>query len=112
MVQVTINDTKMEMFVDSGCKRTLLPVSMYTKKMGPIKESSIKFRPYGTNIMLKCHGAVEARIATESGADHATQIYIVEGHMAEPLLGRQDALALGILIITKEGSSCQLSMGA
>ena len=103
MVQVAINDTKMQMFVDSGCKRTLLPVSMYTKKMGPIKESSIKFRPYGTNVMLKCHGAVEARIATESGADHATQIYIIEGHMAEPLLGRQDALALGILSITKEG---------
>ena len=71
--------------------------------MGLVKESSIRFRPYGTNIMLKCHGAVEARIATESGADHATQIYIVEGHMAEPLLGRQDALALGILSITKEG---------
>ena len=74
MVQVAINDTKMEMFVDSGCKRTLLPIYMYTKKMGPIKEFSIRFRPYGTNIMLKCHGVVEARIATDSGADHTTKI--------------------------------------
>ena len=102
MVQVMINNTKMEMFVDSGCRRTLLPASRYKNEMRQIKESNIKFRPYGTNIMLKCHGVVDARITTESGAKHSTQIYIVDGHMTEPLLGREDALALGILSITKE----------
>ena len=103
MVSVKLNGIEAEMFVDSGCKRTLLPASMYQKEMGPLSQTNIKFRPYGTETILKCHGTVDATIVTQSGAKHTTQMYVVEGHLAEPLLGRVDALALGVLNIKKEG---------
>lgn len=105
MVSVKLNGIETEMFVDSGCKRTLLPASKYQKQMGPLSQTNIKFRPYGTDTILKCHGTVDATIVTQSGAMHSTQMYVVEGHLAEPLLGRVDALALGVLNIKKEGRS-------
>jgi len=103
MVKVEINSNPVEMFVDSGCNRTLLPISMYKPAMGPLEEANIKFRPYGTNVILKCHGSVTANIKTISGAKYLSKVYVIEGHLAEPLLGKQDAMALGILSIDKKG---------
>ena len=81
----------------------MIPAGMYRKEMGPLSQTQIRFRPYGTDAILKCHGTVDARIVSQSGAAHPTQVYVVEGHLAEPLLGRVDALALGVLNIKKEG---------
>ena len=77
--------------------------------MGPFEEANVQFRPYGTRIILKCHGSVTASIQAWSGARYLTKVYIVEGHLAEPLLGRHDAMALGILNIDREGKRPKLS---
>ena len=71
--------------------------------MGPIVNTSMSFRPYGTKQLLSCHGAVSATISTTNGTKHNTTIYIVEGYLAEPLLGNDDAKNLGILVINKDG---------
>jgi len=103
-VDVHINDQQMRMFVDSGCKRSLIPIHMYNKEMGSIEKTEVKFRPYGTQERIKCHGVISTTIKTSCGATHNSKAYIVEGHNAEPLLGRDDAVALGILRINKEGT--------
>ena len=87
MVNLEINKHPVEMFVDSGCNRTLLPFKMYKPTMGPFEEANVQFRPYGTSIILKCHGSVTASIQARSGARYLTKVYIVEGHLAEPLQG-------------------------
>ena len=103
MVHLTINKCPVKMFVDSGCERTLLPWDMYTQDMGQLEEANVQFRPYGTETILKCHGAVSSSIEARSGCKQPTNVYVVEGHQAEPLLGRRDALALGIITFDKKG---------
>ena len=95
------------MFVDSGCRRTLIPKAMYNRKMGEIKPTHVRFRPYGTNKTLKCYGEINSTIKTNSGATQKTTAYIVEGHQAEPLLGKEDAVNLGILVINKDGKELE-----
>ena len=43
------------------------------------------------------------RLIAASGATIKTVVYIVEGHLAEPILGDEDAKALGILTINPNG---------
>ena len=109
-VNVHINGTKVDMSVDSQCRRTLLPVSMYTNSMGDITSSDVKFRPYGTNAQLKTHGEIKARITSGSGAFIDTVVYVIEGNGNTPaLLGELDAMELGILKITKDGMVAKVS---
>ena len=104
MVNICINNTSMSLFVDSGCKKTLVPHTMYSPELGVIKTTAIKLRPYGTDNFLPVKGEVATRMQAENGAQIDTRIYIVEGHLAEPLLGDTDAKALGILTINKKGT--------
>ena len=102
-VNIKIKSTDLQLFVDSGCKKTLIPMDMYTPDMGHIQPTKVKFRPYGTTSMLMGKGEVYTTLESENGAHHQTTIYMVQGHLAEPLLGDSDAKALGILAINKKG---------
>ena len=62
------------MFVDSGCERTLLPWKMHATDMGHLEETDVQFRPYGTDIILKCHGAISATVQARSGAKQSTKV--------------------------------------
>ena len=102
-VTVEINGTKTHVFVDSGCKKTLLPTTHFKSSMGEIKESQIRLRPYGTDQHLQVKGELQVTITAGNGAQVATTVYIVDGHLLEPLLGDEDAKALGILSIKPLG---------
>ena len=39
---------EMQLYVDSGCKKTIIPQAQYTKSLGQIKPGKIRLRPYGT----------------------------------------------------------------
>ena len=73
--------------------------------MGALQSASIKLRPYGTNQYLGLNGSLRARITCDKGASIDTEVYVVEGHLTEALLGDEDAKALGILRINPEGST-------
>lgn len=103
LTHVKVNSHKLQLFVDSGCKRTLIPVEQYTPDMGLIHPTSIKLRPYGTTQHLAVRGEMPATLQCENGAQHQTVVYIVEGHQAEALLGDEDGKALGILNINPRG---------
>ena len=104
-VTIWVNADQVTIFVDSGCKRTLIPIEQYTPKMGPIKPTSIKLRPYGTDQYLKTKGEIAVTLQCLNGAKHHTTVYIVEGHRTDALLGDWDAKALGILRIEPRGRS-------
>lgn len=101
-VSLHINGSQLQLFVDSGCKKTLIPLQLYQEKMGPLKPTKARFRAYGTQTYIHVHGEIEATLQSENGARHTKIVYVVEGHQAEPLLGDSDAKALGVLAIYKK----------
>ena len=104
MVEITINDRRIAMKVDSGCRRTLMPANMYQTDFGPMRESGIQLRPYGTSTILAVAGETDVCLVSANGAKHKSTVYFVHGHLVEPLLGDSDAKALGILQINNGGS--------
>ena len=100
---IKINGIKTDMFVDSGCRKTLVPKDKYHRDMGQLQPSSIKLRPYGTQKCLEVLGEMNATLECIGGSTVKSTIYIVEGHLAQPLLGDTDAKAMGILQIDPNG---------
>ena len=103
MVTVYIQESPVQLFVDSGCRKTLIPRHYYQPSMGKIVPSSTRFRPYGTQQHLTVLGQVSTTLMSDSGSKHDTTVYVIEGHQTEPLLGDTDAKALGILKIIPSG---------
>ena len=103
MALIDVNNARVKLFVDSGCKKTLIPTTYYQPEIGKTRPSMIKLRPYGTDQYLGVKGEVPVTLKAASGATIKTVVYIVEGHLAEPILGDEDAKALGILTINPNG---------
>ena len=95
LVTVHIKNTPVQLFIDSGCRKTLIPRKLYQSQMGPMKPTSTRFRPYGTHHHLSVLGQVSTTLVTESGAQHKTTVFITEGQ----------AKSLGILCINSEGKT-------
>lgn len=104
-VQLKANGSEIRMIVDSGCRKTLLPEQTYKydEAFGPLQPTGIRLRPYGTNQTLPVRGQISVTLESANGAQHKTTAYIVDGPHTEPLLGDEDAKALGILRIEPRG---------
>ena len=98
VVTISVNGEEKDLTVDSGCKRTLLPMSEYDPSMGELQESDAMFRPYGTKTRLPVAGELTARLKTINGATVETTIYFIDVPGTEPLLGDLDGKALRILV--------------
>ena len=105
VVQVSINGKGASFFVDSGCHKTLIPERNYHPSLGKLEASSVKLRPYGTVSLLQVKGEMRATLQSRNGARCHTTVYVIDGHLAEPLLGDEDAKALGILHIDAGGGT-------
>jgi len=65
-----INGSQLQLFVDSGCKKTLIPLQLYQEKMGPLKTTKTRFRAHSTQTYIHVHGEIEATLQSENGARH------------------------------------------
>ena len=104
MADVFVNGVKMRMMVDSGCQPSLLPVHMLQEAHGRLQSSTVRLRPYGTAELLDVIGEIDVTLRNQNGGEHGTKVYVVDGHLTEPLLGESDARALGILTIHSRGT--------
>ena len=102
---MSINRSKVNMFVDSGSKKSLLLYEQYETAMGTLIPTTAKLRPYGTESYLNVKGKLHTMLKCEKGAQIKTEIIVIEGHLTEALLGDEDAKALGILKIDPEGAA-------
>ena len=102
-IEVRVNGIRLILFVDSGCKKTLIPYTHYQPQLGELRPSNIRLRPYGVDHYLQVKGEIPAVLTSANGAKHTSVVYVVEGHLVEPLLGDEDAKALGILCINPGG---------
>ena len=61
-----------------------------------------QFQPYSTDEEVPIIGKCKATLKNKGGWKHETTIYVVDGG-EESLLGKEDALALGIIHLDKVG---------
>ena len=101
MALIDVNNARVKLFVDSGCKKTLIPTTYYQPEIGKTRPSMIKLRLMAQIRSVK--GEVQVTLIAASGATIKTVVYIVEGHLAEHILGDEDAKALGILTLNPNG---------
>lgn len=67
-----------------------------------LRRSTVKFRPYSTEIPWEIMGKVKVRLRNRKGRKIRTTVYVVKGQV-KSLLGRLDTEALGILTMNEEG---------
>ena len=92
---------------DCGVRKTLVAEKhfRYMAKANQrivLHENNIKFRPYSTDEEVPIIGKCKVTLKNRGGWEHETTIYVVDGG-EESLLGKQDALALGIIHLDKIG---------
>ena len=69
-----------------------------------MKINKRKFVPFGTNGKLECIGRSNAVLEAEAGAKLTTMVYVIRG-VSENLLGKSDAVKLGIVEFHPEGAA-------
>jgi hypothetical protein len=101
---------KIKLVVDTGVSRTLMSEeSWLTLKPSKgarepkLKKNKRKFVPFGTNGKLECIGRSKAVLEANAGAKIKTEVYVIRG-VSENLLGKTDAVKLGIVKFHPEGA--------
>ena len=99
--------TKVPWTVYSGAPKTMLAGKHLGWILGKnpdmkLRRSNMRFRPYSTDEAIPLLGMCDVKLRSKRGKTVKTRIYVAEGE-AESLLGRQDAINLGILMINPDG---------
>ena len=102
---------QVKLVVDTGVNRTLISGEawdLFKPHRGDrdpkLKITRRKFVPFGSNEKLECIGRSKALLVAEAGASINTDIYIIRG-VSECLLGKTDAVKLGIVTFRPEGAA-------
>ena len=96
-VEIKVGGVKQKLLVDTGTNETVIPPSKYSQGMGELRKSDTVFTAWGSNRPLDVKGMVDTQLITHKGATTNSKVYIVDGYQPEPILGRKDAEALGIV---------------
>ena len=91
---------------DTGVKKTILNWRDWRslKEVCELKDTRLRFRPYGTKEQLPIQGRARVTMTAEAGAEIQTYVYVNKSE-EESLLGQKDAEALGVVVIKAEGAS-------
>ena len=102
---------KIKLVVDTGVSRTLLSEEAWLKlkphkgeRDPKLSKCKRKFVPFGTNGKLECIGMSKAVLEAKAGAKCKTMVYVIRG-VAENLLGKTEAVRLGIVEFYPEGAA-------
>ena len=109
---LNVNKKIINFAIDSGVKRNLINLNDW-EKIATTTEARIttrRFMPYGVNKDLPVKSKAAVTIQARSGAKVETEMFIVESKEVESLLGRDDALRLGILKLCPEGEKRALEI--
>ena len=108
VAKLAINSIPTRLTVDSGVRLTILNWSDWLR----ISHTGVKpvattrtFVPYGIDTKLPIYARGKVTIQSKRGAVIQTHVYIMEDAEAESLLGRDDAIRLGIIKLDMEGNS-------
>ena len=95
------------MATDTGVRKTILNRRDWLKIKDRTKmvKTRIKFRPYGTDTQLPIRGRAKVKLMAKAGAVIETWIYVNDDDNETSLLGKRDAIRLGIVTIRPEGEA-------
>ena len=71
-------------------------------------KTSKRFRPYKTAYHLPIKGKAKVTLQTENGAEIETWIYVVNDKNEQSLLGKADAIRLGIVQLNLKGAETEV----
>ena len=99
--------TKVEWTTDTGVRKTLLSEKHFLriKDHNPqvkLKQTKVQFRPFSTKKIVPLHGKMEARLTNNHVKQVITTVYVTKDS-EESLLGREDAIALGVIKVFPDG---------
>ena len=100
-VDVDINGKSLEMIIDTGCARTLIPKQWYSENIAiPLTKSKVQFSVFGGG-QLKCLGTFNAKL--KCNAQEIMEPVFVIDVDGPPLLGRSAIQALNLVKIHAVG---------
>ena len=101
---------KVKLVVDTVVSKTLVSEEAWLKlkphkgiRPPLLKKNKRRFVPFGTDGKLECIGRSNAVLEAKAGAKLRTMIYIIRG-VSENLLGKTDAVKLGIVEFRPKGA--------
>ena len=102
-VDLTIGGVQTRLFTDTGSKHSIIPPEVYTDAMGKVVPADCHLRAWGSDTYLDVKGMFRTELMAPGGAKTDTWVYVVAGTRPEPLLGENDAEALGIITFNPQG---------
>ena len=107
----SVHTKKIKMATDTGVRKTILNRSDWIKLQGSAKlvKTKLKFRPYGTKEKLPIKGRAKVVPKAKAGARIETWVYVNDDDKETSLLGKTDAVQLGIININPNGATKQAS---
>ena len=81
MVEIRFNDIPLEVKVDSGCSKVIIPEKVYKQisKTTRLIKTKVRLRPYGMKDHLEVLGRAKVRLTAQAGASMETWCYVVKG---------------------------------
>ena len=97
----------LQLATDTGVSKTIINRSDWEKLQPGCRftKTSKRFRPFGTQCQLPIKGKSKVSMTAQQGATINTKIYIVDDSKEQSLLGKEDAVKLGIVILNPAGAS-------
>ena len=100
-------EAKMRMATDTGVRKTILCRSDWEKIRDKCQlvKTRLRFRPYGTDNRLPIRGRAKVKLQARAGATITTYVFINDSDQDSSLLGKTDAIRLGIIKINLRGDT-------
>ena len=100
-------EARMRMATDTGVRKTILNRADWEKirdKCSLVK-TKLRFRPYGTSHRLPIRGRAKVQLKAQAGATITTYVFINDDNQDASLLGKADAIRLGIIKMNLRGDA-------
>ena len=100
-------EARIKLATDTGVRKTILNRSDWFKIRDKclLVKTKLKFRPYGTDHRLPIRGRAKVRLQAKAGACITTYVFVNDSDKDSSLLGKADAIRLGIIKINLKGES-------
>ena len=106
-----LREKELKLLADTGVRRTILNLGDWEKLGGGgLKETKLKFRPYGTSQYLPIMGRAVVNFRAEAGAVIETEVYVNKDRKEESLLGEKDAERLGVITVRPRGAASEVEI--
>ena len=98
-------EARIKLATDTGVRKTILNRSDWFKIRDKclLVKTKLKFRPYGTDHRLPIRGRAKVRLQAKAGACITTYVFVNDSDKDSSLLGKADAIRLGIIKINLKG---------